>query len=111
MPDGWGGEAVTIRWTSSTPLLRKMLMASRLPTRRGPTASQKNRLPGPQWSPHSASSIENKRTSGLPKQGSVGRPTDAPWNAVSAFANCGRAVAHVRGSYVPIVLKKSFFFR
>src|SRR5258708_29271759 len=28
-------------------------------------------------------------------------PTDAPWNAVSAFANCGRAVAHVRGSYVP----------
>jgi hypothetical protein len=23
-------------------------------------------------------------------------------NAVSAFANCGRAVAHVRGSYVPI---------
>ena len=27
-------------------------------------------------------------------------PTDAPWNAVSAFANCGRAVAHVRGSYV-----------
>jgi hypothetical protein len=23
---------------------------------------------------------------------------------VSAFANCGRAVAHVRGSYVPIVL-------
>ena len=33
------------------------------------------------------------------KQGSVGRPTDAPWNAVSAFANCGRAVAHVPGSY------------
>ena len=26
------------------------------------------------------------------------------WNAVSAFANCGRAAAHVRGSYVPIVL-------
>jgi hypothetical protein len=23
------------------------------------------------------------------------------WNAVSAFANCGHAVAHVRGSYVP----------
>jgi hypothetical protein len=23
------------------------------------------------------------------------------WNAVSAFANCGRAVAFVRGSYVP----------
>ena len=23
------------------------------------------------------------------------------WNAVSAFTNCGRAVAHVRGSYVP----------
>jgi hypothetical protein len=23
------------------------------------------------------------------------------WNAVSAFANPGRAVAHVRGSYVP----------
>ena len=22
------------------------------------------------------------------------------WNAVSAFANCGRAVAHVQGSYV-----------
>ena len=34
-------------------------------------------------------------------QGSVGRPTDAPWNAVTAFTNCGRAVAHVRGSYVP----------
>jgi hypothetical protein len=24
-----------------------------------------------------------------------------PWDAASAFANCGRAVAHVRGSYVP----------
>jgi hypothetical protein len=23
------------------------------------------------------------------------------WNAVSAFANCGRAVAFVRGSYMP----------
>jgi hypothetical protein len=23
------------------------------------------------------------------------------WSAVSAFTNCGRAVAHVRGSYVP----------
>ena len=34
-------------------------------------------------------------------------PTDAPWNAVSAFANCGHAVAHVRGSYVPILLQKS----
>jgi hypothetical protein len=44
MPDGWDGEAVTIRWTSSTPLLTKMLMASCLPTRRGPTASQKNSL-------------------------------------------------------------------
>ena len=32
-----------------------------------------------------------------------------PWNAVSAFANCGRAVAHVRGSYVPILLQKSFW--
>ena len=31
------------------------------------------------------------------------------WNAVSAFANCGRAVAHVRGSYVPILLQKSFW--
>jgi hypothetical protein len=31
MADGWDGEAVTIRWTSST-LLRKMLMASRWPT-------------------------------------------------------------------------------
>jgi hypothetical protein len=30
------------------------------------------------------------------------------WNAVSAFANTGRAVAHVRGSYVPILLQKSF---
>ena len=27
---------------------------------------------------------------------------------MSAFANCGRAVAHVRGSYVPILLQKSF---
>ena len=25
---------------------------------------------------------------------------DAPENAVSVFANCGRAVAHVRGGYV-----------
>jgi hypothetical protein len=24
------------------------------------------------------------------------------WNAVSAFANCGRAAAHVQGSYEPI---------
>ena len=31
----------------------------------------------------------------------VNSPTDAPWNAMSAFANCGRAVAHVRGSYGP----------
>ena len=36
---------------------------------------------------------------GRPSKGSVG--SDAPWNAVSAFANCGPAVAHVRGSYVP----------
>jgi hypothetical protein len=26
---------------------------------------------------------------------------ECAWNAVSAFANCGRAVAHVRGSSVP----------
>jgi hypothetical protein len=30
------------------------------------------------------------------------------WNAVSAFANCGRAVAHVQGSHGPILLQKSF---
>jgi hypothetical protein len=30
----------------------------------------------------------------------LSKPTDAPWNAVSAYANCGRAVAHVRGSSV-----------
>jgi len=30
------------------------------------------------------------------------------WNAVSAFANCGRDVAFVQGSYVPIVLQKYF---
>ena len=35
------------------------------------------------------------------KQGSVGLTNGCAWNAVSAFANCGRAVAHVRGSYVP----------
>jgi hypothetical protein len=29
---------------------------------------------------------------------------------VSAFANCGRAVAHVRGSYVPILLHKLSLF-
>ena len=29
--------------------------------------------------------------------------TGCAWNAVSAFANCGRAVADVRGSYVPII--------
>ena len=29
-------------------------------------------------------------------------------NAVSAFANCGRAVAFVRGSYVPDVTGPSF---
>jgi hypothetical protein len=37
----------------------------------------------------------------------------SPWNGVSAFANCGRAVAHVRGSYVPCVdgsvLARAFF--
>ena len=33
-------------------------------------------------------------------------PTDAPWNAVSAFANCGHAVTHVRGSYVPEALHR-----
>jgi hypothetical protein len=65
MPHGWDGEAVTIRWTSSTPLLRKMLMASRLPTRRGPTASQKNRLPGPQWSPHFAAGLGRGYRPGL----------------------------------------------
>ena len=27
--------------------------------------------------------------------------------SVSAFSNCGRAVAHVRGSYGPILLQKS----
>ena len=32
------------------------------------------------------------------------------WNAVSAFANCGRAVAHVRGSYVPILSHKLSLF-
>jgi len=31
----------------------------------------------------------------------VFEPTDAPWNVVSAFANCGRAFAHVRGSDGP----------
>jgi hypothetical protein len=30
-------------------------------------------------------------------------------SAASAFANCGRAVAHVRGGYVPILLQKSFW--
>jgi hypothetical protein len=29
------------------------------------------------------------------------------WNAVSAFANCGRAVAHVRGSYGPRLCENS----
>src|SRR5258708_30301227 len=28
---------------------------------------------------------------------------------MSTFANCGSAVAHVRGSYVPILLQKSFW--
>jgi len=37
---------------------------------------------------------------GPAKQASVGLPKDV--NAVSAFANCGRAVAQVRGSYVSI---------
>ena len=32
---------------------------------------------------------------------SPARLPDVPWDAVSAFANCGRAVAHVQGSYVP----------
>ena len=36
----------------------------------------------------------------LSKVQSVGQRM-RPWNAVSAFANCGRAVANVRGSYVP----------
>ena len=46
---------------------------------------------------------------GEAKQGSVGLPTDALWNAVSAFANCERAVAHVRGSYVPMSRHVSIF--
>jgi hypothetical protein len=32
-------------------------------------------------------------------------------NAVSAFANCGRAVAHIRGSYVPNSGSHGFLFR
>jgi hypothetical protein len=35
------------------------------------------------------------------KQGSVRLTNGCAWNAVSAFANCGHAVAHVQGSYVP----------
>ena len=35
--------------------------------------------------------------------GQVSRLTNRyAWNAVSAFANCGRAVAHVRGRYGPL---------
>ena len=41
-------------------------------------------------------------------KGSVRLTNGCAWNAVSAFANCGRAVAHVRGSYVPIVLQNDF---
>ena len=36
------------------------------------------------------------------------------WNAVSAFANCGRAVAHVRGSYggsIPVASTAAKFER
>ena len=39
-------------------------------------------------------------------QGSVRGPTDAPWNAVSAFPKCGRAVAHVRDSYAFITISR-----
>jgi hypothetical protein len=42
------------------------------------------------------------RQMGRMAQARLGRLTNGcTWNAVSAFANCGRAVAHVRGSYVP----------
>jgi hypothetical protein len=47
MPHGWDGEAVTIRWTSSTPLLRKMLMASRLPTGEVRQPARKTGYPAP----------------------------------------------------------------
>ena len=43
------------------------------------------------------------RESERPSQETDSRLTNGcAWNAVSAFANCGLAVAHVPGSYVPI---------
>ena len=39
----------------------------------------------------------------LSKVQPVDQRIDQPWNAVSAFANCGRAVARVRGSFGPCV--------
>jgi hypothetical protein len=35
------------------------------------------------------------------KQGFSRLTNGCAWNAASAFADCGRAVAHVRGSYGP----------
>ena len=42
---------------------------------------------------------QRPRLGGLSKVQSVDQRS--AWNAASAFANCGRAVAPVRGSYVP----------
>jgi hypothetical protein len=43
----------------------------------------------------------NHQSAGL--QASLAQLTNGcAWNAMSAFAKCGRAVAHVRGSYAPI---------
>src|SRR6185312_12968680 len=41
-----------------------------------------------------------RRPTGRARKARFSRLTnECAWNAVSAFANCGRAVAHVRGSY------------
>ena len=47
---------------------------------------------------HAPISIRRKGIQCALKPGLGGRQ---PWNAVSAFANCGRAVAHIQGSYAP----------
>ena len=58
----------------------------------------------PQLCPQAGFCALNNASTATRRAATVGRSrltNGCAWNAVSAFANCGRAVAHVRGSYVP----------
>jgi hypothetical protein len=82
----WGGEAKTS--AATRPLLQRCRRASR-----------------PRPASTAGCGLGFARCIELSK---VQRLTNGcAWNAVSAFANCGRAVAHVRGSYVPDMVRES----